>query len=254
MESVGASAAAHVPLEWCDKESVGAHSRAPSVDMIKNALGITEKNESAANRRDKVAWGGSPRIRAFFTILEAPKGRDSQIGSWMPEAGDRIVEVRMKEPAEGSHLLSRQGITLLELLVVITLIAIVGALVYPSFGNALSNLRLRGIARETVALCRLAKYEAVTHRQPYHLVADLEQNMIRVTDSAQQVIKELDFPPGIRVFQVQVLSENGPTDASQLYFFPNGAAEPGTITLRDEGGRNVKIVIDLLTGDATIPE
>lgn len=148
----------------------------------------------------------------------------------------------------------QQGITLLELLVVITLIAILGALVYPSFGDALSNLRLRGIARETVALCRLAKYEAVTHRQPYHLAADIEKDQIRVTDSAQQVIKELDLPAGIRIFQVQVLSENGPADATELYFFPNGAAESGSITLRDEGGRSIKIGIDLLTGDARITD
>lgn len=149
---------------------------------------------------------------------------------------------------------SQQGITLLELLVVITLIAILGALVYPSFGNALSNLRLRGMARETVALCRLARYDAVTHRQPYRLAADLEQNQFRVTDSAQQVVKELDLPSGIRIFQVQVLSENSPADASELYFFPNGAAEPGSITLRDEGGRSVRIVVDLLTGDARIAD
>lgn len=149
---------------------------------------------------------------------------------------------------------SRQGITLLELLVAITLIAILGALVYPSFGNALSNLRLRGIARETVALCRLAKYEAVTHRQPYRLAADLEQNQIRVTDSGEQVIKELDLPSGIKIFQIQVLSENGPADATEIYFFPNGAAETGSITLRDEGGRSVRIVVDMLTGDAKITD
>jgi type II secretion system protein H len=147
-----------------------------------------------------------------------------------------------------------QGITLLELLVVIALISILSALVYPSFGNALSNLRLRGEARRLVSACRLAKWEAIAKRRPYRVVADLQKNQFMVADASEQVTKELDLSPGIRIFQAQKISENGPADANEFYFFPNGTAETGSITLRDDRGRNVRIAIDFLTGDAKIVE
>jgi general secretion pathway protein H len=230
---------------------VGAHRRAPAVEAITNMLGTIKKNETAAMRRD-----ASPGIEAFFNTSRAPKGRRRN-----PRVRGQMSEVRCWRPVTARFGARRarqvrggQGITLLELLVVITLLAIVGALVYPSFGNAISNLRLRGAGREVVAVCRLAKYEAITHRQPFRLAIDLEKNQIGVTDSALRIIKELELPPGVRIFQAQVVSEKGPADASELYFFPNGAAEAGSITLRDDGGRSVKIVIDLLTGDARISD
>lgn len=152
------------------------------------------------------------------------------------------------------HGRSRRGVTLLELLVVMTLLAIVSALVYPSFGSALSSLRLRGEARQVVSACRLAKWEAIARRQPFLLLVNLEKNQLAVTDASRQVMKGMELPPGIRIFQSQKISENGSADAGEFYFFPNGTAETGTIVLRDDHGRNLKVVIDFLTGDAKIEE
>jgi len=149
---------------------------------------------------------------------------------------------------------SKRGITLLELLVAITLLAVVGAMVYPSFGNALSNLRLEGVARQLRSICRLAKWEAVSHHQPYRLVVNLERDQLYVADAGAQIIKGLDLPPGIRIFQVQKRSENGPSNVSELYFFPDGTAEGGSVTLRDGGGREITIVIDFLTAEARISD
>ena len=148
----------------------------------------------------------------------------------------------------------RRGITLLEVLVVMTLIAILSALVYPSFGNALSTLRMRGAARQVISACRLAKWEAVSKRQPYRLLVDVEKNQIVVADLAGLRSKEIDLPAGLRVFQSQKISENGPANASEFYFFPNGTAEAGAITLRDSQGKDITVKIDLLTGDAAIQE
>lgn len=149
---------------------------------------------------------------------------------------------------------SIRGITLLELLVAITLVAILSALIYPSFGEALSSLRMRGAARQLISACRFAKWESVARRQPYYLAVDLEKNVVGVASQSQQVIKEIELPPSIRIFQAQKISEGGPADATQFFFFPNGTAESGAITLRDERGVNLRIVIDLLTGDAKIEE
>ncbi len=153
-----------------------------------------------------------------------------------------------------SHRRLSRGITLLELLVALTLIAILSALVYPSFGNALSILRLRGAARQLVSACRLAKWEAVSRRQPYRLSVDMERNQLSVADAAMQTVKELDLSPGIHISETQKISGAGRTDVNEFMFFPNGTSEAGSITLRDQGGREVKVLLDFLTGEAKISE
>ncbi len=145
-----------------------------------------------------------------------------------------------------------RGITLLELLVVLTLIAILSAMVYPSFGNALASLRLKGAARQVVSVCRMAKWEAVRRRQPVRVSLDLNKGKIVVTDAKLTLIKELNLPPGIRFFQSQRISGDGAVDATDFYFYPNGTSDAGSIVLRDTQGRNLSVAIDSLTGDTTI--
>jgi len=150
--------------------------------------------------------------------------------------------------------LSQCGITLLEVLVVMTLMAILSALVYPSFGNALSDLRLKGAARQIISACRLAKWEAVSTRQPYRLLVDMEKNRFFVEDVAGRRSKEIDLSSGLRVFRTQKIAENGSADSVAFYFFPNGTAEAGSIVVRDSRGKDLTLKIDLLTGDASIQE
>jgi general secretion pathway protein H len=147
-----------------------------------------------------------------------------------------------------------RGITLLEVLVTLTLIAIVSAMVYPSFGSAMQTLRLRGEARRIISACREAKWEAVAKRRPFRLTLDLEKNQFAITDLSNQIRKEIDLPAGIRIFQAQKVSDDGLSDATEFYFFPNGTAESGIITLRNEQGRNIRVLIDVLTGDARAEE
>lgn len=172
-------------------------------------------------------------------------------GSQRPEAGTRKRIVRSLE-SKKMALCSSWGITLLELMVALVLIAIMSALVYPSFGNAMANLRLNGLGRQVTSACRLAKSEAVTRREPYRLLTNIEKNQMWVTNASSEVQKELEFPPGIKMIQVQKISTMGTGDVGDFYFFPNGTAEAGSITFRDERGKELKVQIDFLTGEAKV--
>ncbi|MDD5544813.1 MAG: GspH/FimT family pseudopilin [Acidobacteriia bacterium] len=147
-----------------------------------------------------------------------------------------------------------RGITLLEILVVLTLIAILSAMVYPSFGNAMQTLRLRGEARQLVSACREARWEAIAKRRPFRLTLDPEKNQISIVDFSDRMRREIDLPAGIRIFQAQKNSDNGVAEATEFYFFPNGTTESGSITLRNQSGKNVRVVIESLTGNARIEE
>lgn len=173
-------------------------------------------------------------------------------------ARDQMSELKNQKPVSrsqrpgGRRGASAAGITLMELLVAMALIAILSALVYPSFGNALADLRLNGAGRQVVSACRLAKSEAVARRESFRLIVNIEKNQVALADASLRTLKELEFPAGIRIIQVQKFSETGAHDVSDFYFFPNGTAESGSLTFRDERGKVLKVVIDFLTGDAKV--
>ncbi len=57
------------------------------------------------------------------------------------------------------------GVTILELLIVLTIMALAAAIVVPVFTGGVSNAELRGAARQLAAGLRLARSEAVAARR-----------------------------------------------------------------------------------------
>ena len=76
------------------------------------------------------------------------------------------------------HVGSRRlgaGVTLLELLVVLAIMAIAAAFVYPMFGGTgASTSELKSAARQVAAGLRMARSEALATRQETRVVLDLE--------------------------------------------------------------------------------
>jgi len=71
---------------------------------------------------------------------------------------------------------SSAGVTLLELLVVLVIMAIVAAFVYPMFGGSgVSTGELKSAARQVAAGLRLARSEALATRKETRVLLDLEQ-------------------------------------------------------------------------------
>ena len=73
-----------------------------------------------------------------------------------------------------------RGVTLLELLIVLSIMAIVAALVVPMFGGGVSTGELKGAARQVVAGLRLARSEALATRRETGVVLDLERRTFQV--------------------------------------------------------------------------
>lgn len=65
-----------------------------------------------------------------------------------------------------------RGITLVELMVIVTIIGIVSAMAFPDFTRAINRLRFKGAARDIVSTMRLARSNAITQKQPYGVYFD----------------------------------------------------------------------------------
>jgi len=140
-----------------------------------------------------------------------------------------------------------RGVTLLELIIVISLMAILTAVVIPSFGGGVSTTELRGSARQIAAGLRTARSEALAQRRETFLVLDVAGKRFKV----DQDPREHKLPAGIdlKLFTAQ----NDLVDASTgaIRFFPDGGSNGGRITLA-AGTRKYEVDVDWLTGRVAI--
>ena len=154
----------------------------------------------------------------------------------------RLVACPVKTPARREH-----GVTLLELIIVISLMAILTAVVIPMFGGGVSTTELRGSARQIAAGLRMARSEALAQRRETFLVLDVAGKRFKVDKDP----REHKLPSGIdlKLFTAQNDLVDATTGA--IRFFPDGGSNGGRITLA-AGTRKYEVDVDWLTGRVAI--
>jgi general secretion pathway protein H len=139
------------------------------------------------------------------------------------------------------------GVTLLELLIVLSIMAVVAALVVPMFGGGVSTGELKSAAREVAAGLRFARSEALATRQETRVMLDLEHRSFRI----ERDQRTHTLPPQIelKLFTAQrdLVSET----VGAIRFFPDGGSNGGRVTLA-AGERKYDVDVDWLTGRVVI--
>ena len=139
------------------------------------------------------------------------------------------------------------GVTLLELLIVLSIMAIVAALVLPMFGGGVSTGELKGAARQVAAGLRLARSEALATRQETRVLLDLEHRTFHIDRDAR--LSALPRQIELKLFTAQ--SDLVSDKVGAIRFFPDGGSNGGRITLA-VGERKYDVDVDWLTGRVAI--
>ena len=168
----------------------------------------------------------------------------------------RISELAFRIGSQARHLesaarspqsaIGSPGFTLIELLVVLVLIAVLSAVMIPSIGRGLSTMKLKTSSREIAAALRLARSKAIREQQVYFIGFDLEKNQVELTSETLKYQKSFSLPEGVSIKEVSFLNgEQGKNHSSSIFFFsPNGMADAFEVTLRNERGRESKVIQD----------
>jgi len=142
------------------------------------------------------------------------------------------------------------GVTLLELLVVLSIMAIAAAFVYPMFsGQGASTGELKSAARQVAAGLRAARSEALATREETRLVLDLEQRSFRI--DRETYVHALPRTIEVKLFTAQSDLVNDRVGA--IRFFADGGSNGGRVTLAS-GARKFDIDVDWLTGRVAIQD
>ena len=138
--------------------------------------------------------------------------------------------------------------TLLELLIVLSIMAIIAAMVLPLFGGSgVSTAELKSAARQVAAGLRVARSEALATRQETRVVLDLQQRTFRI--DRNPYVHALPRPIEVKLFTAQSDLVNERVGA--IRFFADGGSNGGRVTLA-AGTRKYDIDVDWLTGRVAI--
>ena len=138
------------------------------------------------------------------------------------------------------------GFTLMELLVVLTILGLALLLAMPVLERTLPGLELRTEARNLAIALREARARAIGRNEEVTIVVDRQGGTLKA--NGKQVVRlnrKIDIGP----FAGAPLSPG----ASEIRFFPDGTSTGGHLTLV-LGERQKHVFVDWLTGAVSIPE
>ena len=139
------------------------------------------------------------------------------------------------------------GVSLIELMVVLMIMAIVAALVVPMLGGGVSNTELRSAARQLASGLRLARSEAVSQRRETFLVLDVAGRRFKVDRDPQEHALPRDVELKLFTAQKDLVDEK----TGSIRFYPDGGSNGGRITV-GSGERKYEVDVDWLTGRVAI--
>jgi prepilin-type N-terminal cleavage/methylation domain-containing protein len=145
----------------------------------------------------------------------------------------------------------KNGVTLIEVAVVLAIIGIMALFLAPAIGEWLDNYRIRQAGREIVSHLQVAKIRAISSRLEYRVRFDLAQDIyyLEKNDGVwQQEGGEFHVPRG-----VDIDSAVGLGSSPRVEFNPDGTCSSGHIKIDNENGKQYKVIVHY-TGRIRIEE
>lgn len=173
--------------------------------------------------------------------------------------GARPAE-KVLQPSEGAR-----GFTLLELIVVCTLIGIMLSFSVPSLRMALFSDPLKSTARNLIGLTNGVRQLAIRQQQPYLLHIDesekriwFDQEVKTETEETEELKdrreKALRLPETVSITGVWVAEDRRTQDQTELWISKQGYMERTRIGLEDDEGNRLVVQFYPFLDAATVAE
>jgi len=138
-----------------------------------------------------------------------------------------------------------RGVTLLELVVVLAVLATVAAFALPSIRRGSEGLQLRAGAGRVASLLREARQRAVTQRRPTRVALDASHRGATLAwDGTSEPLRRVELPERFRV--------QATDGGDALTFSPRGLVRDARWVVEAPGGRRLVIEVHGVTGRVAI--
>jgi len=131
------------------------------------------------------------------------------------------------------------AMTAMELIVVLSIIAILTAVLVPTLSNYLPSIQLNGSARTLASSLREAQEKAISEQNQYLIrfspgATPPNYQLIRIYNSVEEQVRQVNLPSNVS------LAIEGTITANQVVFSPDGGpSSSGQITLSINGSNKI---------------
>jgi general secretion pathway protein H len=138
---------------------------------------------------------------------------------------------------------SRRGFTLIELLVVLAILALVVALVPPSFERLRESMQYRDTLRRVLGDLRSARQQALAQGREVRFSIDVPARQFGVEGRPPSAL-----PESLQIRFTAAQIEMTAQQKVSIRFHPQGGATGGSVDLLRPGGAGTRITVDWLSG------
>lgn len=139
------------------------------------------------------------------------------------------------------------GFSLIELLVVLTILGLALAIIPPLLNNVIKSAQVKNAARELASGLRQVRSIAISRQEESYLAIDIADETFTINGKN----KKLDLPDNTKITLTTAKSEQQSKTRGAIRFFPDGSSTGGRIMLRAAAGR-YSIDVSWLTGQISI--
>ena len=145
----------------------------------------------------------------------------------------------------------RRGVTLIEMLIVMALVALVAGMAAPSVSAVLDTLRLRSTSDAIIGFLNTALARADTRQQVVEIVISTAEGTLIAISADRGFQKRLEIASPIKILSVQpalVADADDQNQTRRFLVYPGGSVPKITIEIGNSKGRKRLVSIDPITG------
>lgn len=139
----------------------------------------------------------------------------------------------------------------MEILVVVVLLGLVAALVFPSFTRGIDGMEMRTATRDLITRMKQARTHAISSQSVQRILIGADEEgkpFYALADEYGEITKSFALPE-----KLSILTEDGELPL-QISFYPNGRSSGGDFVLQLDENRHMKVSVDPVTGFGRIPK
>ena len=161
-----------------------------------------------------------------------------------------------RQPARGYSPALRgfRGVTLMEMMVVLAIIALIVGISFPSTIAGMENVRLSAGARSVAAFMNIAANRAERRQQAIELSISIKENSVTMRSPEAAFLKRLDLPPGITVRAVWPALPESTDEPRRFLFQPGGVPPRIGIEIANRRGARRIVRLNPITGVTEIEQ
>jgi prepilin-type N-terminal cleavage/methylation domain-containing protein len=143
----------------------------------------------------------------------------------------------------------RRGITLIEMLVVVTIISLMVAVSFPAITSGLDSLRLHQAVRDVVSLFDAGLSRAQRSQQVVEISVSPRENALWIWAPESRYERKIQMPDGVTI--TRILPGNRAEDelgVRSFYLYPGVNVPRFGIEMRNRRGQRRVVSVDPITG------